>query len=1090
MTSLIKFAFILLPTCFLYSQTTPPSTRAAGRCVACTPDAGYNILSGTPDMSDAIKAADLGTTGGGTDWTSVNPIPTPPTGHSEWITLRDLGPYDNGYGVEEVLEMTVTSLTTGCIYVTHVYSNSSLSLYADHYIDEFAYTAQGEPLVTVGPITQDDWGLSDIFYEAFGTTSVIEFSPGSNANTEMGENFESVNLSIADTDAANSPTLSADSIFFCGGGSVNLDNLVTSTALHNSSIVWSTDGDKSDGVTNIIANTTNISTSGTYYAYYYYPDIDAYTCSPSSVIIVSGFPTATITGSTDICQDETGHVLTFVGGNGLAPYTFTYTDNGGTNQTVTSVGDTTTVIIPTNNVGTLTYSLVSVQDASNGACMQAQSGVVTVNVSGASTATISGTITVCEGDASPVVTLTGTNGTAPYTFTYNIDGGANQTVVSSGNTATLTVSTGVTGVFEYNLISIVDASGTNCIPDQTGTATITVNPLVNATIDGNAIVCEGDASPVVTFVGQNGTAPYIFTYTDNGGTNQTITSIGDTAMINVPTINAGSYNYTLISVQDANSTACSQQQNGMVTVTVNPLLMATIGGTATVCQGDVSPVVTFTGTNGTAPYLFTYTINGGTAQTITSTGNTATINSPTNQSGTYEYVLINIQDASAMACAQNLTATTTIIVNPLPTAAISGTATVCEGDQAPVVTLTGMNGVAPYMFTYSLNGGANQTIMSTGNTASVNTSTNISGTFSYELISVENAGSSNCSQTQTGTVILTVNPLPNVFAGDDVIICEGEQVTLSGSGADMYSWNHNVMDNVSFTPDNSTLFSLIGIDDNGCTNTDEVLVTVEPLPSVSFVGDVLFGCSPLAVQFTNTTSGDNIEYTWTIDDATTLMGENVSYIFDHAGLYDVMLTVTSANGCTNSVAYTDYIYVEAYPEASLNPSNLQLNSLDSEVFFENTSTGATYYQWDFGDGSQPSIEESPSHDFSYDENMSFVVELIAYSMLGCSDTAWVTIKTNEELIFYVPNAFTPDGDEFNQTFKPIFKSGYDPMDYKLLVFDRWGQIIFESNDSSIGWDGTYNGRIVQNGVYVWKIEFKSLFNDERKRVHGHVNLLQ
>ncbi|MDX1652570.1 MAG: gliding motility-associated C-terminal domain-containing protein, partial [Brumimicrobium sp.] len=99
----------------------------------------------------------------------------------------------------------------------------------------------------------------------------------------------------------------------------------------------------------------------------------------------------------------------------------------------------------------------------------------------------------------------------------------------------------------------------------------------------------------------------------------------------------------------------------------------------------------------------------------------------------------------------------------------------------------------------------------------------------------------------------------------------------------------------------------------------------------------------------------------------------------------------------------------------------------------------------------------------------------------------------EELIYYVPNTFTPDNDNFNEVFKPIFTSGFDPFDYKLLIFNRWGEIIFESNNAEVGWDGTYGAdseQIVKDGTYVWKIIFKTKINDERKEIVGHVNVLR
>jgi gliding motility-associated-like protein len=118
--------------------------------------------------------------------------------------------------------------------------------------------------------------------------------------------------------------------------------------------------------------------------------------------------------------------------------------------------------------------------------------------------------------------------------------------------------------------------------------------------------------------------------------------------------------------------------------------------------------------------------------------------------------------------------------------------------------------------------------------------------------------------------------------------------------------------------------------------------------------------------------------------------------------------------------------------------------------------------------------------------------------LGCVDTAISVITVYEELIFYVPNTFTPDQDEYNPTFKPVFTSGYDPQDYVLYIYDRWGELIFESRNAEVGWDGSYGTwdqssnqiELCQDGTYTWKIEFKVTRWDERRVAIGHVNLIR
>ncbi|MBK8952869.1 MAG: PKD domain-containing protein [Chitinophagaceae bacterium] len=297
------------------------------------------------------------------------------------------------------------------------------------------------------------------------------------------------------------------------------------------------------------------------------------------------------------------------------------------------------------------------------------------------TATIEGTIDVCQNAPSPSVTFTGAVGTAPYTFIYNINSGAPQTVTTTtGNAVTVSAPTNIPGTFVYNLVSVQDASPAACSQSQTGAITVIVNPLPTATLTGTVAVCQNAAQPDVTFTGATGTAPYTFTYTINGGPNLTVaTSSGNSVSVQAPTATVGIYTYNLISVQDASSTACSQLQSGTYVVTVNALPTAAIGGTTEVCKDAAPPVITFTGGGTTAPYTFTYNINSGPDQTVTSTGDVATVAVPTNVAGTFIYNLVSVRDASATLCSQAQTGTVTVVVHPLPSPVFSVQATpVCE----------------------------------------------------------------------------------------------------------------------------------------------------------------------------------------------------------------------------------------------------------------------------------------------------------------------------------------------------------------------------------------------------------------------------
>lgn len=205
----------------------------------------------------------------------------------------------------------------------------------------------------------------------------------------------------------------------------------------------------------------------------------------------------------------------------------------------------------------------------------------------------------------------------------------------------------------------------------------------------------------------------------------------------------------------------------------------------------------------------------------------------------------------------------------------------------------------------------------------------------------------------------------------------------------------------------------------------------------------------------------------------------------------VVRTYRVTDACNNENYATQIFTIgDPIPNASFVASSALLNNLDTEVEFTNTSSGAVSYIWDFGDLSGTSNEEHPIHVFPDEESGGYIVELIAVSPFGCTDTVTMVIKVKEELIYYIPNSFTPDGDEYNQTFQPVFTSGFDPYDFEMLIYNRWGEVIFETHDATVGWDGTFNGKYVPAGTYVYTIRFKVEDVDDRHELTGHVSILK
>lgn len=339
----------------------------------------------------------------------------------------------------------------------------------------------------------------------------------------------------------------------------------------------------------------------------------------------------------------------------------------------------------------------------------------------------------------------------------------------------------------------------------------------------------------------------------------------------------------------------------------------------------------------------------------------------------------------------------------------------------------------------------------------------------------------------SATFNLTINALPAVVAGPDQNVCLGGQVTLTGSGANSYSWSGGVSNGVPFTPSATATYTVTGTSAAGCTNTDDVIVTVDPAAQPVFSANVTSGCAPLTVTFTNTSGGVNC--VWDFGDGSTGTGcSTVTHTYTTVGCYDVMLTTTSASGCVGSATQANYICVTPDPVASFAPNPSVMTTLNTTTVMNNNSTNAVSYVWDFGDQTTSTAFE-PTHTYP-DHAGSYTIQLTAYSISGCVDVAYAQIVINEDIIYYVPNTFTPDDDENNQTFFPVFTSGFDPYNFNMKIFNRWGEIIFETNNVEVGWDGTYHDEIVKDGTYTWKIEFKTSSSDARKIAVGHVNVLK
>ncbi|MBL4861916.1 MAG: gliding motility-associated C-terminal domain-containing protein, partial [Crocinitomicaceae bacterium] len=652
---------------------------------------------------------------------------------------------------------------------------------------------------------------------------------------------------------------------------------------------------------------------------------------------------------------------------------------------------------------------------------------------------------------------------------------------------------------------VVPANGTStveCIANATQVAAPVVtdqcgNNLIPVITENTDPVCEGDKVYTYTYTDcANNVSVYTYTYTidvttfpvvpTNGAS--TVECLADATQVTAPVV----------------TDVCGNNIAAVITENADP-----------VCEGDKVYTYTYTDCSGLqSVYTYTYTIDVTTSPVVPSNGSEAVV--------CFADVSVPTAPVVTDVCGNNIAAVMTQNADP-----------VCVGDKIYTFTYTDCAGnISVYTYTFSINDNINPTASNLADISvpgaldvpvpdplvvtdeADNCTANPVVTWvsdvsdgnvcNLEQITRTYAVTDDCTNQILVTQIITISAAPApIDAGPDQIICAGDLVTLTADNPLGVSivWDNNVIDGVPFAPGATGTYTVTA-DNLGCISTDMVGITVIEPAVVSFTTDNPGGCAPYTVTFTNTTPGSLIDCVWEFSNGTTISGSGcgpVTTTFQNSGLYDVTLTTTvtdpflsnpTFSGCTSSDTYVDYIYVEDIPEASFIPSSTDLTSLYTEVSFINTSVNATDYLWDFGDASPTSTVVNPRHEFPYEDEGTYVVELIATSPFGCVDTAYATITVATDVIYYVPNTFTPDGDNYNEYFRPVFTSGHDPYDFTLLIFNRWGDIIWESHDDSVGWDGTYGGIPVQDGTYTWKIEFKTTANDERIMVTGHVNVLR
>lgn len=809
-------------------------------------------------------------------------------------------------------------------------------------------------------------------------------------------------------------------------------------------------------------------------------------CSQTSIATIGNNPSPSIdsfTGTNLLCAgDNSGSVAVSASG-GTIPYTYIWSNGGPSGSaSITGLAAGTYTVSVTDASGCAAISTVSITEP--------PPIVAGTTATSASCSSLTGTATVNSSGGSP-----------GYTYSWN-DGQTTLTATGLGS-----------GVYT---VEVTDANGCSI----TQTASVGGSPTVTLSLSPSSVKCFGDDTTLTVTV-NTGTPGYSYSWSD-GQTTSTATGL-----------KAGSY-----SVVVTDAIGCTSQQTATITeptaltTDVLPVSVKCFGDTtsAIVTAAGGTPVYTFSWSNGqntaaasgldaTTTYTVLVTDNNGcTSQSTvaptqptslvpaisatsincyggtTSIATSATGGTPVS-AGVYSYSWSTGQTTDTVSA---LAGTYTVTISDANGCTISTNITVTE---PPPVTL-----VVPAVGIICIGQSATLTATMTGGTPAYSylwmpgslTGSSISVSPVTKTIYTVSAMDANGCTAAPQTVEVDVRPSLLVDAGLDQRICIGDSATFNavasgGDGNYTYIWLPVNVSGPTLTviPAATATYTVVVTDGCGTPSaSDSVQVIVNPLPVPYFVADTTKGCVPLCVRFSNTTSGALKSCSWEFGDGGQSLSCDPVYCYRKDGIFSVKLDVIDTNGCAASVSRLNYIEVYPLPDAAfkLDPRSTSILA-PTITFTDGSSSNVVKWDWNFGDVYNSSSDKK-NPTFTYKDSGRYEIQLVVTTQYGCVDTAFDYVIIQGDYTFYVPNAFSPNGDGTNETF---FPKGFmiDPECYRMHIFDRWGLLIFTTNNLDVGWNGKVRDgdEIAQQDVYVWKIETCDYLKRRYKYI-GHVTLVR
>jgi gliding motility-associated-like protein len=900
---------------------------------------------------------------------------------------------------------------------------------------ELTYCAGGSTTLDAGNgFATYNWSTSE-------TSQTIDVSATNTYTVTVTNNFgctSTDNVSVTENNTS-SASISGD-LSFCQGESTVLD-----AGAGYATYAWSNSSN---------SQTINVTAPGNYSV----TVTDASGCIGQDDVVVSqnALPTPNISGELSYCE---GSSTTLNAG----AYTSYAWSNAAISQTIN-------VVAP----GSYTVTVINVQGCEGVAN-------VTVTENPAPTPNITGVLAYCEGASTTIQVA------ALYdTYFWSIGGVNNPSVnVDAPGTYSLTVT---------------DALGCT----GTDQVTVTENPSPNPLITGDFSFCEGNS----TDLNAGSYTSYIWS---TASVNQTIT-----------VSNPGTYSVTV--TDNAGCVGYNQ-----VNVTENPTPMPNILGNLSYCSGSST---TLSAGSYTA-------FNWSTSETT----QTIDVSSP----GTYS---VTITDPSGCTGTDQVTVSEVIAPNP----SISGELIFCSGSSTELSVgegflsyewSSGENNSEIYVqsggvYSVSVSNGTgcigvatvdvtelevvmsaigSQTICSASPTE---LSTSVTGGVApytyywdneassssiivspeepsnYSVYAVDAEGCvSNVSQVQLD-IYDDVEVFVNTSTDD---ICQGASVNIVSdvqNGAQPYTLtlngDHTISQSHTIIPMETSEYIVEVTDACGSFAQKQFSVEVHQIEEPVVATDTRHGCTDLPVSFEIENPNDSYEYWWDFGDNNAGIGISPSTTYEREGVYTVKLLVTNPIGCNAEFTLGYHMTVFDMPSAKFEVDRHSLSALEPIVTLKNTSEGASTYKWDFGDGEESTTAHPLQHVYNSFAPMQYDIKLVATSNSACVDSTYTTVYIEEAVTIYAPNAFTPNADGYNESFR-VKGSGVVSDNFEFFVYDRWGEKIFETHkfiesaNQSEGWDGKVNGNFVKPGIYSWLVRYQDVYGVQHEK-SGALSLIR